>query len=87
MPAKKNEVITQSEVRAITRDISTMRYAIVCLQVEAGDRRYAEIARMHPGRRPVGKVEAERIRAIVHKLVDAARDRSVLVDESAIGAR
>lgn len=81
MPAKKDGVITTSEARFIARDETAMRYAILALQVEAGDRvddpRYlirnkTDEAR---GRREISKEEYENIRQIVRKLVDAARAR------------
>lgn len=81
MPAKKNGVITTSEARVIARDATAMRYAILALQVESGDRvddprflirNKTNAARDH---RQISKEEYERIRVIVRKLVDAARDR------------
>jgi hypothetical protein len=82
MPAKKNGVITTSEARVIARDAAAMRKAILALQVEAGDRvddpRYLSLNKSEADRgyRQIGKQEYEEIRAIVRKLVDAARERS-----------
>jgi hypothetical protein len=38
MPAKRGEVITPAEAHVMTKDASTMKVAIGCLQIEAGDR-------------------------------------------------
>lgn len=93
MPAKKNGVITTNETRVITRDATAMRYAILALQVESGDRvddpRYlirnkTDAAR---GRREISKDEYESIRVIVRKLVDAARERILADDRTELPTR
>jgi hypothetical protein len=82
MPAKRDGVITTSETRVITRDATGMRYAILALQVESGDRvddpRYLIRNKTDEerGRREMSKDEYENIRHIVRKLVDAARERA-----------
>jgi hypothetical protein len=39
MPAKQGGVITTAEARLIMKDKSAMNTALLCLQIEAGDRR------------------------------------------------
>lgn len=38
MPAKRGGVITTGEARLLMKDASTMKTALLCLQIEAGDR-------------------------------------------------
>jgi hypothetical protein len=74
--------VTTSEVRVITRYATAMRYAILALQVESGDRvddpRFLIRNKTDEqrGRREISEEEYENIRQIVRKLVDAARERA-----------
>ena len=81
MPAKHGGVITTQEARLLMKDPSTMKTALLCLQIEAGDRR--DDTRMrNPNRtdtargfRRLSDTEWNEIRGVVRKLVGAAADR------------
>jgi hypothetical protein len=79
MPAKAGGVITTSEARRIMKDEITMKAALVCLQVEAGDRvddarfRNPNQTDTRKGFRRLPDEEWDAIRAIVNKLADAIR--------------
>ena len=83
MPAKRGGVITTGEVRKLLKDESTMKSAILALQVEAGDRvddprfRNPNQTDAAKGYRRLDDGEWAEIRGIVQKLVAAASARSV----------
>ncbi len=86
MPAKRGGVITSAQARKLLRDESTMKSAIVCLQIEAGDRvddpRLRNLNRSDEGKghRRLGDAEWDEIRDIVRALVDAAAARKGRTD-------
>jgi hypothetical protein len=81
MPAKRGDVISSSEARRILKDVSTMKTALICLQIEAGDRVDSPVLR-HPtaadaakGFRKLPDDEFDEIRDIVRRLIRAAASR------------
>jgi hypothetical protein len=81
MPAKRGGVITTAEARLIMKDATTMKVALACLQIEAGDRiddprmRSPNQTDVERGLRKLSDEEWEEIRNIVNKLVAAAAAR------------
>ena len=81
MPAKRGGVITIAEARLIMKDPTTMKVALACLQIEAGDRvdnprmRKPNQTDVERGLRELSNEEWEEIRTIVRKLVAAAAAR------------
>jgi hypothetical protein len=81
MPAKKGGVVTPQQVRELVRDERSMRYAILALQVESGDRvddpRFLRRNQTHERRgwRQIDPNEWQRIRATVIELIEAAATR------------
>lgn len=80
MPPKKGNVISTSEARVLMKDPTSTKYAVLALQVLAGDRvddpRFLNMNQTDASKgsfRPIHREEFDRIRAIVHKL---AVDRS-----------
>jgi hypothetical protein len=81
MPAKRGGVITTAEARLMMKDPTTMKVALACLQIEAGDR--VDDARMRNpnqtdvarGLRKLSDQEWNEIHDIVQKLVAAAAAR------------
>jgi hypothetical protein len=78
MPAKRDGVITTTQARKLLKDESAMKAAIICLQIEAGDR--VEDPRLRnpnqtdeaKGYRRLADGEWDDIRGIVRTLVNAA---------------
>jgi hypothetical protein len=81
MPAKKGGVITTGEARLIMKDQSTMKTALICLQIQAGDRQGDPRSRnpnqtdTAKGFRRLSDREWDDIHAIVRRLVVAAAAR------------
>jgi hypothetical protein len=81
MPAKKGGVISTGEARLIMKDQSTMKTALICGQIEAGDRRDDPPARnpnqtdTAKGFRRLSDRERDDIQAIVRRLLVAAAAR------------
>ncbi len=82
MPPKRNPVITPAQTRKLLVDESTMKTAIICLQIEAGDRvddprlRNPNQTDEAKGLRRLPDHEWEEIRDIVRTLVNAAASKS-----------
>ena len=82
MPAKRGGVITTAQARKLLKDESTMKTAVLCLQIEAGDR-VADSRSRKPnqtdeakGYRRLADREYDEIREIVRTLVNAAAARN-----------
>jgi hypothetical protein len=81
MPAKKGGVITTGEARLLMKDQSTMKTALICLQIEAGDRQDDQRLRnpnqtdTAKGLRRLSDREWDDIQAVVKRLVAAAAAR------------
>jgi hypothetical protein len=81
VPKKIGGVISPSEARALLRDPSTMKIALVHFQVEAGDRapnipRVFDPQQKEKGFRHLSDREWDQIGAIVRKLADAIRSQA-----------
>jgi hypothetical protein len=79
--AKRGGVISTAEARLIMRDPSSMKVALACLQIEAGDR-VADPRMRNPSQTDVARglhkqsdAEWDEIRGVTKKLVAAAAMR------------